>query len=118
MNMKTVMLSVLAILLLGGCAHYDPLVIESLYQKNRRATEITETVCEDFFTGALAFREGPENAYFWFGRAREIEGANVVMRKQGIVCYSAVARELSPEQEQRILDAFTKTWKKADEMVK
>lgn len=103
----------------SGCiTHYDPISIEQLSQKNQRVTSITEEVCEDFYVGARAFGEGPERAWPWLGRAREVDDANVVMRKQGVVCYSATARELSSEAAKRILDAFKRTWRSAEEVVK
>lgn len=103
----------------SGCiTHYDPLSIEQLSQKNQRITSITEETCEDLYAGARAFGEGPERAYPWLGRAREVDDANVVMRKQGVVCYSVTTRDLSSDGEQRILDAFKRTWRSAAEVVK
>jgi hypothetical protein len=103
----------------SGCiTHYDPLSIEQLSQKNQQVTSITEEVCEDFYAGARAFGEGPVRAWPWLGRAREVDDANVVMRKQGVVCYSATTRDLSSDGEQRILDAFKNTWRSAEEVVK
>jgi hypothetical protein len=106
------------VLLFSGCAHYDPIVIEQLSNKTQYADEITEDMCEDFYTGARAFAEGPERAYPWFGRAREIDDANVVMRKQGVVCYSAESRELSDKAAARILEAFKRTWREAEGVAK
>lgn len=103
--------------LLIGCAHYDPISIEQLSQKNQYVSALTTEVCEDLYAGARAFDEGPKRAYAWFGRAREIDDANVIMRKQGVVCYSATARDLSPSGQERILDAFKETWKSAEEVV-
>lgn len=103
---------------LFGCAHYDPITIEQLSQKNQHVQVLTDTVCEDLYAGATAFNEGPERAYSWFGRAREIDDANVIMRKQGVVCYSATARDLSSDGQKRILDAFKETWRSAEEVVK
>ncbi len=117
--MKTKLLCFVAVILfLGGCAHCDPLVIEQLSQKNQQVTVLTEEMCEDFYSGARAFGEGPERAYALLGRAREIDAANVVMRKQGVVCYSATGRELSDDAERRILEAFKKTWLEAGKVVK
>lgn len=119
MNTKTLMMPVvLAVFLLSGCAHYDPIAIEQLSQKNQRVEELSTAVCEDFYAGARAFGEGPERAYAWLGRAREIEDANVVMRKQGAVCYTAEARDMTDEQEDRIMEAFKRTWRNAEEVVK
>jgi hypothetical protein len=115
--MKTILLALTAVLFVG-CAHYDPLTIEQLSQKNQQIQVITEEMCEDFYTGARAFGAGPERAFPWLGRAREIDDANVVMRKQGIVCYSATGRELSPAAEASVLKAFKRTWRNAEEVVK
>ena len=114
--MKTVFTAALFVLVIG-CAHYDPIAIEQLSQKNQHVSALTTEVCEDLYAGARALSEGPERAYAWFGRAREIDDANVIMRKQGVVCYSAEARDLSSNGQERILDAFKETWKSAEEVV-
>ena len=114
--MKTIFTAALFMLVIG-CAHYDPLSIEQLSQKNQHVSELTSEVCADLYAGARALSEGPERAYAWFGRAREIDDANVIMRKQGVVCYSAEARDLSLNGQERILDAFKETWKSAEEVV-
>ncbi|KKN63712.1 hypothetical protein LCGC14_0499470 [marine sediment metagenome] len=112
--------AMLAVLFMSsGCiTHYDPISIEQLSQKNQRVTSITEEVCEDFYVGARAFGEGPERAYPWLGRAREVDDANVVMRKQGVVCYSSTTRDLSSDGENRLLNAFKRTWRSAEEVIK
>jgi hypothetical protein len=101
-----------------GCASYNPIVIEQLSQSHQRDSEITEQLCEDFYHGAKALGEGPERAYPWLGRAREVEDLNVVFRKQGAACYEAESRDLSDDHETRALDAFKKTWREAEKAVK
>ncbi len=120
MKTRSLLPAVMVVLFMSsGCiTHYDPISIEQLSQKNQRITSITEEVCEDFYVGARAFGEGSERAWPWLGRAREVDDANVVMRKQGVVCYSVTARDLSSDGEKRILDAFKRTWRNAEEVIK
>ena len=72
--------AMLAALLLGGCANYNPILVEQLSQKNQRATELTQEMCEDFYKGATAFGEGEERAWPWLGRARESSDSGYWLR--------------------------------------
>ena len=119
MKFRYLIPAALAVLFLSsGCiTHYDPLVIEQLSAKNQQVQVLSEAVCEDFYVGARAFGEGPERAYPWLGRAREVDDANIIMRKQGVVCYSATTRDLTDGQVERLLNAFKDTWRSAEEVV-
>jgi len=101
-----------------GCVNYNPIMIEALSKKHQYDSEITEELCEDFYQGAVALKEGPEKAWPWLGKAREIEDMNVIMRKQGAACYEAESRDFSSDLEHRALDAFKMTWEEAEEITK
>jgi len=99
-----------------GCVHYDPIVIGELAEKNEDIWVLTEEVCEDFLAGSKAFQKGPVRAYGWFGRAREIDAAEILMRKQSIICYTALVRELEGERKEQLLGIFERTWRNALEI--
>ena len=107
-------ITLLAIVFLSSsCAHYNSSTIETLYEKNRSASEITKELCEDFLKGAEAFREGPDKAWPLLGPAREINDMHIIMKKQGIACYEVESRDLKESLEMRALEAFRDTWKEA-----
>lgn len=100
-----------------GCTHFNPETVEQLAQRNLQVETLNEDMCEDFYLAAAALKEGNSTAWPLFGKARELEEANTILRKQGAACYEADSRDLSLGAETAILGAFKETWVSADEIV-
>jgi len=101
------------LIFLFSCASYNPEAIEALSSKQKSLSNINKELCQDFYEGAEAFKSGPEKAWPFLGRAREIDDMYVIMKKQGAACFEVESRDLSSELENRALEAFKLTWEEA-----
>ena len=102
----------------SSCAHYNSSTIEALYEKNHDASDITEELCEDFLKGAEAFRNGPDKAWPFLGKAREIDETHIFMKRQGMACYEVESMDLEDSLKAKPLEDFRNTWRDAWGVVK
>jgi hypothetical protein len=99
-----------------ACVNFSGDSLNSIADRNLTATEVTESMCFDFFLASQAAMRGPDRAWPVLGKAQQLQHLQANLSKHSIQCYNTVerlnrkVRPLALMHHIAILQSFLQSW--------
>ena len=109
--------TLLLLLWLPACAHYDAIGVAALAAQYGDAPTVTSGECEAIAQAGSRLREGPDTALYGVGRAGDLARLANGADAQASHCREVVSRGWTGEKDRRAAVGFSVWWARVVEAV-